>query len=404
MRRQTRPHPLHSFKFWFLILAAAGATIAWKLDLLPVREAATHSEDADVELSGIEAELGDPALSDVFLGQSEPPQSSGQPEPFQSATAPNVPRSVPNVTAAPENPFGNPNPEFVSVPGQGVRSDEAGSRAVVYGQGVNSDAGVTGDVVLANAEEPAFADPETTATVARADATSEVEAVDFTVIDALLQKGTIEDDIAAHRALSELYWQDPTSRPQLSERIEQSARRIYFQPQPHYMDAYLVLPNDNLESIAKDYGVTWEYLARLNRVEPQKMQAGQTLKVIKGPFNAVVDLSDYEITIHCHGYFVYKFPVGVGKDESSPIGTFQVIDKVVNPPYYGPEGAIAADDPANPIGERWISIGDSYGIHGTIDPESIGKSASRGCVRMHNEDVEIVYDLLTVGSEVVIQR
>ena len=40
----------------------------------------------------------------------------------------------------------------------------------------------------------------------------------------------------------------------------------------------------------------------------------------------------------------------------------------------------------------------------SIEPESIGKSESRGCVRMHNKDVEIVYDLLTVGSEVVIQR
>lgn len=395
MRRQTRPHPLHSFKFWFLILAAAGATIAWKLDLLPVREAATRSGDGSgIELGDAgspDADLGDPANADVFLSQSEPTPSA---TPTHSkASIPyavnDAPRTMPHVAAAPENPFGNPNPEFVAV----------------QGQGVNSDAGVTGDVILANAEEPAFAETEAApTTVARADATVEIEAIDFSVIDDLLAKGTIEDDIAAHRALSELYWQDPAGRPQLAERIEQTARRIYFQPQPHYMDAYMVLPGDNLESIAKEYSVTWEYLARLNRVEPQKLQAGQKVKVIKGPFNAVVDLSDYEITIHCHGYYVYKFPVGVGKDESSPIGTFTVKDKVVNPPYYGPEGAIAADDPANPIGERWISIGDSYGIHGTIDPDSIGKSESRGCVRMHNEDVEIVYDLLTVGSEVVIQR
>ena len=404
MRRQTRPHPLHSFKFWFLILAAAGATIAWKLELLPVREAAQRADDADAELSGIEAELGDPAFADVFLGQSEPPQVVGRPERYASATASasNMPRSVPSVTAAVENPFGNPNPEFVAAPAGGVRTSGADYGTVMHGQGVNSDAGVTG-VVLANAEERAFDDRAAAAAVARADATS-VEAMDFRMIDALLEQGTIDDDIAAHRALSELYWQDPTLRPQLAERIERTSRRIYFQPQPHYMEAYQVLRGDNLQTIAKEYGVTWEYLARLNRLDPQKLQAGQSIKVIKGPFNAVVDLSDYEITIHCHGYFVYKFPVGVGRDESSPIGTFKVIDKVVNPPYYGPEGAIAADDPANPIGERWISIGDSYGIHGTIDPDSIGKSESRGCIRMLNEDVEIVYDLLTIGSEVVIQR
>jgi lipoprotein-anchoring transpeptidase ErfK/SrfK len=389
MRRQTRPHPLHSFKFWFLILIAAGATIAWKLDLLPVRDSAGTSEagpDAELGDAGGAAEPGDPAYADVFSSQSEP--SSDAPS-FIPDTAGNAPRAVPSVAAAPENPFGNANPEFVPV----------------QGHGVNSDAGVSGDIVLANAEEADAPDaPATPTTVARADATAEVDAVDFSAIDALLEMGTIEDDIAAHRALSEMYWQQPDARPQLAERIERTARRIYFQPQPHYMEACMVLPGDNLQGIAKQYSVTAEYLARLNRIEPDRIRAGQSLKVIKGPFNAVVDLSDYEITIHCHGYYVYRFPVGVGKDESSPIGTFTVQDKVVNPPYYGPEGAIAADDPSNPIGERWISIGDSYGIHGTIDPESIGKNESRGCIRMHNEDVEIVYDLLTIGSEVVIQR
>jgi lipoprotein-anchoring transpeptidase ErfK/SrfK len=61
-------------------------------------------------------------------------------------------------------------------------------------------------------------------------------------------------------------------------------------------------------------------------------------------------------------------------------------------------------DPQNPLGERWIDIGDSYGIHGTIDPASVGKNESRGCVRMLNSDVEEVYDFLVIGSEVTIER
>ena len=77
---------------------------------------------------------------------------------------------------------------------------------------------------------------------------------------------------------------------------------------------------------------------------------------------------------------------------------------MVNPTYYGPEGVIKADDPANPLGERWIDIGDSYGIHGTHEPDSIGQDKSRGCVRMLNEDVAEVYDFLIVGGEVKIQK
>ncbi len=60
---------------------------------------------------------------------------------------------------------------------------------------------------------------------------------------------------------------------------------------------------------------------------------GQKLKVIKGPFAAVVDLSDMELTIHSHGHFVALFPVGIGKDIASPVGNFKVADKLRDPTY-----------------------------------------------------------------------
>jgi len=109
------------------------------------------------------------------------------------------------------------------------------------------------------------------------------------------------------------------------------------------------------------------------------------------------------LTVHAHGYFVKRYQIGIGKDHSTPTGKFQVKDKLVDPTYYGQDGVIANDDPTNPLGERWIDLGESYGIHGTIEPDSIGKAESKGCVRMHNEDVAEVYDLLGLDSEVVIR-
>ena len=59
----------------------------------------------------------------------------------------------------------------------------------------------------------------------------------------------------------------------------------------------------------------------------------------------------------------------------------------------------------NPIGSRWmpLQIGRGFGIHGTREPDSIGKESSNGCVRMLNGDVEVVYDFAMVGDEVEIR-
>jgi lipoprotein-anchoring transpeptidase ErfK/SrfK len=115
--------------------------------------------------------------------------------------------------------------------------------------------------------------------------------------------------------------------------------------------------------------------------------------------------------------YVTTFPVGLGKDDSTPTGTFLVEPqkKLKNPTYYSPrgEGVIDADDPKNPLGERWVgltgidghAIGkESYGIHGTIDETSIGKMESMGCIRMHNADVEWVFDLMVEGKSLVIVK
>ena len=223
---------------------------------------------------------------------------------------------------------------------------------------------------------------------------------DLIAIDELISQRKI---IEAHKRLSKIYWDQPEVYPVIKSRIEETARMIYFAPQPHFMKPYEIEPGDQLRKVAQKYEITWEYLAKLNQIDPKRIRPGQKLKVIKGPFHVFVDLSDFTLTVHSHGYFVKRYTIGTGKDHSTPTGKFVVKDKLVDPTYYGPDGVIANDDPTNPLGERWIDIGDSYGIHGTIDPASIGKAESKGCVRMQNDDVAEVYDLLGVGSEVVIR-
>ena len=130
---------------------------------------------------------------------------------------------------------------------------------------------------------------------------------------------------------------------------------------------YTVKPGDRMERIARQYEVTWELLSRINNnLQPNKMQAGKDLKVVNGPFHAIVDKSDFILEIwlgnpgETGAMYVTSFNVGLGMDDSTPTGTWAVEPqkKIKNPTYFSPrgEGVIAADDPDNPLGEFWIGL------------------------------------------------
>ena len=253
--------------------------------------------------------------------------------------------------------------------------------------------------------EPSASESEETAepAVRIAKRSKEQEATfDFAEIDRQIKAGHL---VEAHKALSKLYWQQPDLRSSVQERIDLTAKAIYFAPQPHLQEPCVVQAGDQLRKIASKHHVSWQYLARLNHIDPKRLREGQKLKVIDGPFGAVVTLSDFEVTIHHGGQYVRSYPCCIGKNNSTPTGKFKVLNKVTSPQYTDPDGKVfSGSDPKNPLGSHWIDLGDSYGFHGTIEPDSIGRAESRGCVRLLNADVNEVYDLLETGSEVVIRR
>jgi lipoprotein-anchoring transpeptidase ErfK/SrfK len=132
---------------------------------------------------------------------------------------------------------------------------------------------------------------------------------------------------------------------------------------------------------------------------------------VTGPFHAVIHKPVYRLDLYLgegpDQVFVRSFPVGLGQYNTTPTGRFRVKadSKLLNPEWVNPRTRqrYAADDPENPIGERWIGLEgidesnallSGYGIHGTIEPDTIGTQASMGCVRMHHEDVELIYEVL----------
>ncbi len=120
-----------------------------------------------------------------------------------------------------------------------------------------------------------------------------------------------------------------------------------------------------------------------------------------------VELETFQLLAFSGDQFVRRYPISTGKDSSpTPTGEFTIINKLKNP-WYTPASrpAKAPSDPNNPIGTRWMGIDKpSYGIHGTIEPEKIQMPASRGCIRMLNEDVEELYEMVQIGTRVIVQE
>ena len=175
---------------------------------------------------------------------------------------------------------------------------------------------------------------------------------------------------------------------------------------------HTVVSGDRLGLLAKRYKVTSALLQEVNGLHnPNRIRAGQRLKMIQGPFHATVSKSDHLMHLYLGDTYVRTYRVALGADGSTPTGRWKVQNKLANPDWTDPQGKRwQADDPKNPIGEFWIGLegiaGNAvgqfgYGIHGTIEPGTIGRDVSMGCVRLAAGDIDTVYKLFLPGHSLV---
>lgn len=181
-------------------------------------------------------------------------------------------------------------------------------------------------------------------------------------------------------------------------------------PGDRLTDTYTVRSGDVLDIIGRRLRVPYGVLMKINNISrPQALQAGRPIKVVKGPFHAKVYRSTFTMDLYLHEMYVRSFKVGLGRaGHETPTGLWRVQEggKLISPDWTDPDnpGRIyRATDPDYPLGSRWIALDGlsgaalgrtGFAIHGTKEPEQIGAAGSRGCIRMFNGDVILVYDLL----------
>lgn len=121
----------------------------------------------------------------------------------------------------------------------------------------------------------------------------------------------------------------------------------------------------------------------------------------------VINIPEFRLYLYENGVPLKQYRIGVGNVlNPSILGYTEIINRVENPTYYPPrwwERGLEPIPPGpnNPVGTRWLGLGfPGYGIHGTNNPDSIGKAMSAGCIRMLNSDVEELTELVDIGTPV----
>lgn len=144
---------------------------------------------------------------------------------------------------------------------------------------------------------------------------------------------------------------------------------------------------------------------------PDLPESSSFLPAAEEPQVLKLNLTKRQVTIFRGGKAFKSYPVAVGKEGwGTPVGEHKIKTMYRNPPWKNPfkGGVIPGGDPANPLGKRWIGFWTDnknwIGFHGTPNRGSVGQAASHGCVRMYNEHVEELYELVTIGTPVIVHR
>ena len=104
-----------------------------------------------------------------------------------------------------------------------------------------------------------------------------------------------------------------------------------------------------------------------------------------------IEITDKTLYLLQEGKCIRKYYIASGASGlPSPLGSWKVVEKA---------------DWGEGFGGRWIGLNvtwGTYGIHGTMYQESIGSAASHGCIRMFNRDVKELYNMVSIGTPVII--
>jgi LysM repeat protein len=226
-------------------------------------------------------------------------------------------------------------------------------------------------------------------------------------IQAALDRGELS---RAHLLLSQWYDEPSLStaeRQEIEGLLSQLAGTVVYSNEHRLEPPYVVSAGETLESIAGKYDVPWQLLAKINGVtRPDEVQAGQKIKVIRGPFTAVVDMSDHQMTLMVEGRYAGKFPVTLAPTGPLVEGEW-IVERKSSAPPLNSATSVVSDSKSSAASRSLVLKGAEPATTGAslVLGSPDGSSAnSATTIHVTPADAEDLVDILSVGSRVVIRR
>jgi len=240
-------------------------------------------------------------------------------------------------------------------------------------------------------------------------ATEEAKEFMVSIGNTALSQNKIEEAEDVLQKLADFHGSSPEAKDMLSKLGELNMKRFYSRAEMPFIEYHVVKSGEYLSTIAKKNKTSVGSIKRINGLTGDTIRKGNKLKIDKSDYLIKIDVSDNVLDLfRIFGgktNFVKRYPVGTGKNDNTPRGAYKVNLKEKEPTWYKPgEAPIPYGSKENELGTRWMGIDcPGFGIHGTWNPESVGRASSAGCIRMLNKDVEELFDITPFGVTVIIK-
>ena len=170
---------------------------------------------------------------------------------------------------------------------------------------------------------------------------------------------------------------------------------------------YTIKKGDSLWKLERALNVPQNLLIGINGLNPKALQVGMRIKVPQLDVSIVVDKAQRTLTLRNHGQFLKKYHVGLNSvDTKVPPGDYTVQElHEKGQEFVETDGSRSykPGEPDNPYGTRYIQLRRQLGIHGTHEPEKVGKLIAKGEIALTNQDVEEIFTFSRKQTPVIIK-